>query len=73
MTDEQNVITGDGKAMSRIVAGVHGTPASDAALDWAAREARLRRCATSPGAGARPSRLPAGALRAPGRAGSLRR
>ena len=42
MTGEQNVITEDGKGMSRIVAGVHGTPASDAALDWAAREARLR-------------------------------
>src|SRR6185437_2522914 len=27
----------------RIVAGVHGTAASDAALDWAMREARLRR------------------------------
>jgi nucleotide-binding universal stress UspA family protein len=27
----------------RIVAGVHGTAASDAALDWATREARLRR------------------------------
>jgi nucleotide-binding universal stress UspA family protein len=43
MADEQNVITGDGTSMPRIVAGVHGTPASDAALDWAAREARLRR------------------------------
>jgi len=43
MTGEQNVITeDDGKGMPRIVAGVHGTPASDAALDWAVREARLR-------------------------------
>ena len=25
-----------------IVVGVHGTPSSDAAIDWAAREARLR-------------------------------
>jgi nucleotide-binding universal stress UspA family protein len=43
MTGEQNVTTTDGKGMPRIVAGVHGTAASDAALDWAAREARLRR------------------------------
>ncbi len=28
--------------MPRIVAGVHGTAASDAALDWAMREAQLR-------------------------------
>ena len=28
-----------------IVIGVHGTPSSDAAIDWAAREARLRRAA----------------------------
>ena len=32
-----------GEGMPRIVAGVHGTAASEAALDWAAREARLRR------------------------------
>jgi nucleotide-binding universal stress UspA family protein len=43
MAGEQNVITAADEAMPRIVAGVHGTAASDAALDWAAREARLRR------------------------------
>ncbi len=43
MTGEQNVIREDGQGMPRIVAGAHGTPASDAALDWAVREARLRR------------------------------
>ena len=43
MTGERNVTRADGKGMPRIVAGVHGTAASEAALDWAAREARLRR------------------------------
>ena len=42
MTGEQNVRAEGGKCTPRIVAGVHGTPASDAVLDWAAREARLR-------------------------------
>ena len=42
MAGEQNATTAGGKGMPRIVAGVHGTAASDAALDWAAREARLR-------------------------------
>ena len=37
MTGEQNVITEGGKGIARIVVGVHGTAASDAALDWAAR------------------------------------
>jgi nucleotide-binding universal stress UspA family protein len=41
MSGEQNGITASGKGRPRIVAGVHGTAASDAALDWAAREARL--------------------------------
>jgi nucleotide-binding universal stress UspA family protein len=35
-------MAGDGHT-PRIVAGVHGTAASDVALDWAMREARLRR------------------------------
>jgi nucleotide-binding universal stress UspA family protein len=43
MANEQSGIPAGGECMARIVAGVHGTPASDAALDWAAREARLRR------------------------------
>ncbi len=43
MAGQQNVIAAGGGTMPRIVAGVHGTAASDAALDWAAREARLRR------------------------------
>jgi nucleotide-binding universal stress UspA family protein len=42
MAGEQNVITTGGQGTPRIVAGVHGTTASDIALDWAAREARLR-------------------------------
>jgi nucleotide-binding universal stress UspA family protein len=42
MNSEQNVTTTDGNGMPWIVAGVHGTAASDAAMDWAAREARLR-------------------------------
>ena len=59
MTGEQNVTRADGKGMPRIVAGVHGTAASEAALDWAAREARLRRAqlhlvlARDPGASSR--------------------
>jgi hypothetical protein len=43
MSGEENGITASGKGKPRIVAGVHGTAASDAALDWAAREARLCR------------------------------
>jgi len=43
MAGEQNVIVPHDKGMPRIVAGVHCTAASDAAVDWAAREARLRR------------------------------
>ena len=42
MNGVQDMTTADGKGMPRIVAGVHGTAASEAALDWAAREARLR-------------------------------
>ncbi len=59
MNGEQNVTTTDGKGMPWVVAGVHGTAASDAALDWAAREARLRRAqlhlvlARDPGASSR--------------------
>lgn len=43
MAGQRSLITAGGGGTPRIVAGVHGTPASDAALDWAAREARLRR------------------------------
>ena len=43
MSGEQNGITASGKGRPRIVTGVHGTAASDAAMDWAAREARLCR------------------------------
>jgi len=43
MNSEQNVTMTDGEGMPWIVTGVHDTAASDAALDWAAREARLRR------------------------------
>lgn len=42
MAGERNAVTACGDGLTRIVAGVHGTPASDAALGWAAREARLR-------------------------------
>ncbi len=42
MAGERNEIAAGGQCMPRIVAGVHGTAASDIALDWAAREARLR-------------------------------
>jgi nucleotide-binding universal stress UspA family protein len=42
MTGEQNLTPVPGGGPPRIVVGVHGTAASDAAVDWAAREARLR-------------------------------
>jgi nucleotide-binding universal stress UspA family protein len=42
MAGEQNATMAGGPGTPRIVAGVHGTVASDIALDWAAREARLR-------------------------------
>ncbi len=42
MAGEQDVVMTGGQGTPRIVAGVHGTTASDIALDWAAREARLR-------------------------------
>ena len=42
MTSERSMAPGGGTGMPQIVVGVHGTAASDAALDWAAREARLR-------------------------------
>jgi nucleotide-binding universal stress UspA family protein len=56
MESAQNMIPPGNPGMSRIVVGVHGTTASDAALDWAVGEARLRRArlhlvlASDPGA-----------------------
>jgi len=41
MAGERNMAAGGGREAAKIVVGVHGTAASDAALDWAAREARL--------------------------------
>jgi len=42
MEGGQNLTAAGGEGRPRIVAGVHGTAASDAAVKWAAREARLR-------------------------------
>lgn len=42
MAGEPSMTAGGGWRDSKIVVGVHGTAASDAALEWAVQEARLR-------------------------------
>lgn len=42
MAGERNMTPRSGWQVPRLVVGVHGTAASDAALDWAMQEARLR-------------------------------
>jgi nucleotide-binding universal stress UspA family protein len=43
MAGEPSVTAGGSQGVLPIVVGVHGTAASDAAVDWAVTEARLRR------------------------------